>query len=239
MVHIINRTKRTGDIVVATDVAPEGLRSHVTEDSVVVMESFDHQPSSVDHEQTELTMDPVSTTASIAGLLAIATSLVKCAYFISTSARDFRNEWNSIANEVAQLVGVLHSLKPSFGSLGLLTDQILGESTSSSPTGSIPSSLSTPSEKEYDVLSVRRAQEYLSTQLSNEIANCQATLIEVEQLLSQSQLKAGRRMSNVTKQFLWPLKKPEFQRLMEKLESHKSTFVLIFSSHGTYAPSKI
>jgi hypothetical protein len=195
------------------------------------------QHPSTDHQQVELTMDPVSATASIAGLVAIAMSLAKGAYQLSISARDFRNEWNSIANQVALLVGVLHSLKPSFGSPGLLTDQILSNSTSSSPTSSTPSSLSTPSEKEYDVLSVRRAQEYLSSQLANEIATCQATLIEVEQILSQSQQKPGKRMSNITKQFLWPLKKPEFQKLVEKLESHKSSFVLIFSSQGTYAPN--
>lgn len=203
------------------------------------MESPRYQRPSADNQQPELAMDPVSATASIAGLLAIATSLVKGAYLLSTSARDFRNEWTSIANEVAQLVGVLHSLKPSFGSPVLWTDQIYGESTSPSPTASTPSSLSTPSEKDYDVLSVRRAQDYMSTQLTNEIASCQATLIEVEQLLSQSQPKSGKRISNVTKQFLWPLKKPEFQKLMEKLDSHKSSFVLIFSSQGTYAPSMI
>src|SRR5436190_20603091 len=74
MLHIINRTKRTGDIVVATDVAPERLRPHVTEDNVV-MESFDNQPSSAYHEQTELTMDTVSATASIAVLIVIETYL--------------------------------------------------------------------------------------------------------------------------------------------------------------------
>src|SRR5947207_12870872 len=114
MFYIINRTKRAGDIVIATDVASEGLRSHVMED----MESI---RASADHQQTELAMNPVSATASIADLMTIAISLVKNMYLLSTSARDFRNEWNCIANEVIQLIDILHSLKPSFGSPGFLT----------------------------------------------------------------------------------------------------------------------
>src|SRR5947207_2299480 len=118
MFYIINRTKRAGDIVIATDVASEGLRSHVMEDSLGEMESI---RASADHQQTELAMNPVSATASIADLMTIAISLVKNMYLLSTSARDFRNEWNCIANEVIQLIDILHSLKPSFGSPGFLT----------------------------------------------------------------------------------------------------------------------
>jgi hypothetical protein len=181
------------------------------------------------HDRELLEMDPISATASIAGLLAIATTLVESIYAFSLSAKDFRNEWTSIANEVAQLLGLLTALKPSFGIIGS------GDSSPPSTTGSIPSSKSTPSEKEYDILTVGRTQQYLAIQLVNEMITCQSTLMDVERLLSQSQLKPGQRISNVKNQLLWPLRKPEFQKLMERLETHKSTFILILSSQGTYA----
>jgi hypothetical protein len=197
--------------------------------------------SSTDYHQPEFSMDPVSVTASMAGLLTIATNILKGVFILSTTARDFQNHWKSIANQVSQLVGVLHTLKSSFRPLtNELSLYMSGGSIASSPRDSIPSSSSsTPSEREYDVLSIRRTQEHLSTQLTNEIASCQVTLMEVALLLSQSQLKPGKLISNVRKQLLWPLKKPELKKLLERLESHKSTFVLIFSSQGTYAPCMI
>src|ERR1700721_1964784 len=121
---------------------------------------------STDYQVFDLEVDAVSTAAGIAGLLAIATSLVKGAYTLSISAKEFRKEWTSIANEVAQVLGVLHALKPSFGFGSPSSDQAssysASSSTPSSPRGSTSSPLSTSSEKEYDVLSVRRTQEYLS-----------------------------------------------------------------------------
>lgn len=206
------------------------------------MALLDNERSPALHSELEIGMDPVSATASLAGLLAFATGLVKTTYALSTSATDFRNEWTTMANEVAQLLGVLTALKAPDG-LDTAeihpSSHIPAEPSSPSTSSLVSSSLSTPSEKEYDVLTIRRTRGYLSIQLENEITACQTTLMEVKRLLSHSQPRIGERISNIAKQLMWPLRKQEFQRLMGRLESHKSTFVLILSSQGTYAPPPI
>jgi len=184
-------------------------------------------------------MDPVSATASIAGLVAIATTLVKSAYTLSEEAREFRTEWTSIADECAQLLGILTALRPMVGYYPF-TDQIpvysFSDSTPSSPTSSSHSPRSTPSETEYDIISLRQTGEYLTTHLKNELTASESTLREIENRLSQTQWKPGQIIANVKKQLLWPFRKPEFHRLLEKLGRHKSNFVLILSSQGTYKP---
>ena len=218
----------------------EKPKLHVTIASGRTMEAYDSDPSWPDNQRAhrvEREMDPVSATASIIGLLAIATALVKSAYTVSSTAKEFQNEWTSIANEAAQLLGVITALQPP---LRVETDQApLDNSDEVSPpsprnsTSSQTSPLSTPSEKDYDVVSIRRTREYLEAQLGAEVAICRITLMELQQLLLQSQPTVGQRISNARKQVLWPLRKPDFQKLLDRLTKHRATFVLILSTQGT------
>jgi hypothetical protein len=198
------------------------------------------QPQYQSHIHRSHEMDTVSATASIAGLLAIATTLVKGAYTLAQSEKDFRSELTTIADEVAQLLGVLHALKPSFGPFrspsvrSVRSSFSSGEVTPQSRAGSTPpQSTISDSDKEYEVLSVGGTCDYLSIQLSNEISTCQTTLMELDRLLSQSNPAPGSPIANVTKKFRWSFKKPDLDKLIHKLERHKSTFVLILSSQGT------
>jgi len=201
-------------------------------------EVFGHPTLFSDNIQHE--MEILSAASSLAALLALATSTVKSVYAFALSFKDFHQELTTLANEATQLLGILHTLKSSYSPPGPptvhqphLLPPSSGEATPLSITSS-PSPISTnsDSDKDYEMVSARRTQAQLASQLVNEVATCHATLMEVDRFVSQLITVRGRSLSNFPKQFKWSLQKIEVQKLVDKLERHKATFVLILSFHS-------
>ena len=195
-----------------------------------------HPPPLFGEEDTQ--MDVISATASIAGILAIATKLVKVTYSLAQTGRQFRQDLTALGNEVSSLLGVLHTLKSSVLAHVDVSSPITSASISSSSSTSSSSFRSTPSEsdKDYEVLSLGRTQTQLNRQILQEIDACQSTLIKADQLLSQFGPKPGQAVFNATKQLQWSLKKPDIQLLISKVEKHKTTLAVLLSSQGTFVP---
>lgn len=181
-----------------------------------------------------LEMDPLSVTASLAGILALATSLVKGIYSFSRSAKDFNNELTTIANEVTQLLGILHVLKSSVTRFTTSSSSANSGQTTADSSPVLTPSTPSDSDKDYELVSATRTAHHLSVQLVSEIEACQMTMTDITRLLSQSTPKRGQGISNVTKQFRWSLQKPDLQKMVHRLERHKAAFILILSSQGTY-----
>lgn len=190
-----------------------------------------------------LQMDPLSITASVVALLGFASQLVKGGYAIGQSVREFRKEILIITDEVALLVGVLHSLLPSISEVSDASADtfLVFAAKANEPRNAARSSsvteLSKPSppssDSEYENIQLHNVEDRLSSQLVKEIGLCRKTLVEVESLLSQTTLKAGKRVANAAKQIQWVFKKSEVQQLRQTLERHKTAFGLILSAQGT------
>src|SRR5208282_4461482 len=70
----------------------------------------------------QVRMDPLSVAASVVGLVAFSTRLVKA---IAESGDDFRMALSDLTGEVERLSGVLHALLPSSGDLKGSTTEAL------------------------------------------------------------------------------------------------------------------
>lgn len=208
------------------------LTSCISDAAMVEEPSPIHKPSQ--EQQFLPEMDPISAAASIAGLLTIAVQLVKGAYTVAQSAKDYNKDLTTMGDEIATLMGLLVALKGSFVSPYGGSN---GESPELSPTPSTPSSSSQRSSfsnSSYEIVSFGRTQTYLSDQLCNELVACQSTMDDVAKLLSHAGPSSRRSsFTNVTKQMSWFLKKSDIAALTERLDRHKITFILILSSQGT------
>ena len=187
-------------------------------------------PLAIQEEQVLPDMDPLSATASVAGVLALAVQLVKGVYKVAQVARDYRKELNELGAELAALTGFLMTLKasitPADGSES--TSSGTPSSGSSSPSLSSKTSFSDSSYELVDIAKPPRA--FLVEQMMNEMIACQRILEDVNRFLSHS---FPKRYLNFRKQITWVLKRADIQDLLDKVERHKLNFVLILSAQGT------
>ena len=149
-------------------------------------------------------MEAIGLAASLAGLVALAASVVKAGNSFFHPFHEFTREVESIKREVLQLEGLLHDLQP-------LVDTIAQNPMAAS---------STHASSQKSELGLR------------EIKSCTETLQEVKRLYEKSLPKENRPVQNIAKRFLWPISRDEVQDIIERLERHKSTFTLSLVAHG-------
>jgi hypothetical protein len=194
------------------------------------------------HGITRDQMDPLSATASIAGLFMMATAIFKSAYALSSSAKEFQKEITAIADGVAVLSAIIHALnlKSSLSPISASSVDSTPHSPKTPDAGSTapssPPSTPSGSERDYQFVSVDRTQSYLSLELENELSACKATLTDINKFLFMPSPTRGRRFSNAARTLKWSWNKNEAQKFIDKLEKHKSTLAIILSSQGKYVP---
>jgi hypothetical protein len=76
-----------------------------------------------------------------------------------------------------------------------------------------------------------------SLELFNETRLCCETLQEIQTILSQLTPKSNQPLKGAVKQLKWSFKKPDILQMKERLESHKTAFILILTAQGTYVLS--
>jgi Fungal N-terminal domain of STAND proteins len=68
----------------------------------------------------------------------------------------------------------------------------------------------------------------------DEINACRNTLTKVEKLYNKSCPKEGKVVRNFSRRYVWPVAKKEIEEIMQRLERHKSTFILALNARGMY-----
>ena len=163
-------------------------------------------------------MDGISSAASVVALLAFASGVLKQGYLLYHSAREYRKELKNITDEVAQLVGVLHALSPTF------RDRHDGEVTAMSlqvQVGEVQSEIQ------------------MSSEMKTEVRLCGQTLEDIQTTLSRYTPKPVHRLTNAVRQLHWSFKKSDILQLRKRLERHKTAFTLILTAQGRYVLDKI
>ena len=137
-------------------------------------------------------MEALAVASTISGLLPWATQILKAGYGLIQSVREFRHEFLMVANEVAQLVGVLHALASSTGYTSLTVTG--SETPPKDPLNvSQTSSPSSDSDSEYETIHRHSAQSHLAFNLDNELRSCRQTLRDVESMLQRFSPKSATR----------------------------------------------
>src|SRR5436305_1644821 len=156
-------------------------------------------------------MDGISSAASVVALLAFASKVLKQGYSLYHSAREYRKELKNVTDEVAQLVGVLHALSPTF------RDCHNGEVTAMSSqvqVGEVQCEIQMPSE------------------MKTEVRLCDQTLEDIQTILSRYTPNPAHRLTNAVRKLHWSFKKSDILELRERLERHKTAFILILTAQG-------
>jgi hypothetical protein len=159
-------------------------------------------------------MDPVSATASIAGLIALASAITTFCYTYGTTARDYQKELKTLKEESTQLCGVLSAIKSIIEDAEEDANPVLSFSRVQQPS-SMPVS---------DKIQIIRRED---------IVSCEDTLLEVMSVLTSLSPQTGKLWKNAMKRIQWPLKKVPLQALLDKMERNKSAFTLALSARGT------
>jgi hypothetical protein len=149
-------------------------------------------------------MEAIGLAASLAGLVALAASVVQAGCSFYHPFKEFAREVESIKGEVVQLEALLCDLQP-------LVDTIAQNAMVTS---------STPASSQSPKLGL------------HEIKACMETLQEVKKLYKKLLPQENRPVQAIAKRFLWPISRDEVQDIMERLERHKSTFTLALVAHG-------
>lgn len=158
-------------------------------------------------------MDPLSFAASLSGLVTIANQLLRYCYTYASTAVKYQREVQGITTEITQISGILHAIQ------SIIVD--------------------IPEVPNPDSVGVRIEGTHLRSTLQifrmEEIVSCEQTLLEITSQLGKLSPRSPTFWKITKKKILWPLKRPSLAMLLDRLERHKTTFILVLSAYGTYA----
>jgi hypothetical protein len=158
-------------------------------------------------------MDPVSAAASLTGLITVANQLLRYCYAYTCAAVKYQREVQAITTEITQLSGILHAIQ------SIIVD--IPEGHNLDPEGS-----RTDDAHLRNTIQLFRMEETLVA--------CEQTLIEITNQLGKLSPRSTNFWKTTKKKLLWPLKRPSLAILFDRLERHKTTFILVLSAYGTY-----
>jgi hypothetical protein len=159
-------------------------------------------------------MDGLSLTSSIAGLISLATEVVCFGYTYCSALREYEQEVLAITNEISQLSGILHALQLGINEPETEEVQLRSCSLPMQHAGTI-------------------IKDRLQIIPRDQLIACEQTLVEITQVLAKLSPQAEKKWKNLAQRMQWPLKRGSLKELIGRLERHKTTFIIAFSSHGT------
>lgn len=157
-------------------------------------------------------MDPLSFAASLTALVTIANQLLRFCYTYTCTAVKYQREVQAITTEITQLSGILHAIQ------SIILDIPEGQSLNHEGVRTDGAPLR-------GTIQIFRMEE---------IVSCEQTLLEITSQLGKLSPQSTTFWKITKKKLLWPLKRPSLAMLYDRLERHKTTFILALSAYGTY-----
>jgi Cdc6-like AAA superfamily ATPase len=160
--------------------------------------------------------DPLSIVSGIAGVVALAGSVVSKCYTYGVAVKGGPAEIQRLLDELISLTGILNAVKS------------LTEASEAQKQGAIwahddlASDLPPPYSHKAPIDQLER--------LVSPLNGAQALLEKIEASLRKAEIKSEHRVERVFQRLLWPLKKQETQDLIAQLERFKTSFTLSLTS---------
>lgn len=170
-------------------------------------------------------MDAISAIASIAGVFAIASSVIQSGDSFYSSVQKFHNEFRQFTEEVERLFSLFNSLRPIVKRL---------EATMPEESSIEIALLSTSSGYQNSAPDRSKIRSPFIQQMTDELISCLYVLEAIQTILWKSSPTAGQPVRTLVRRLKWHLNKRTLQTLFVNLERRKSTFSVVMSAFERY-----
>ena len=155
--------------------------------------------------------DPVSVASGVAGIITLAGAVVATCYRYGCAVKNAPHEAQSLLHEVTSLAGVLTGVRAL----------VEARSRPTLPPEEVPEK----SGKDDDPPPYEEAWAVDLASLEGPVEDCRATLQELKDALDSAGWERDRKLRRVFTRLAWPLKRPQTDAIISRLERCKSTFL--------------